>query len=602
MRAPALTGISGWLLGYALAACVVLTLANEVTLFRRAAGWIQLLVVVAFSVPLAFGLARVLWPRIERWIAGQGPIGSRRGLFGIAALSALLLVAVPTRGAPAVVLAQWGCLTAVLLVVTTWLLRWDREPGPVRAWEGWGHATLPVASWLFWLWALAPGLLSSDSADQWIQAGHGRLLDYHPIMHTLLLRGVRQVWDSPAGVGLLQILSMGALVGWGLRELRLSGLGRAGAWVSAALLALLPVFSTHAITVWKDVPYGIALLGITTVLFRLASGRPVRPSQWVLLVVFTAMAWLVRHNGAPVLLGVFVALVLLLPRGRRATSIWVAVAVVLLAVGSKHRVKQAYAAPDFTKELALVGFLGAHVAHGTPLSADEAAILEDIHPLSSRWNYSCLSNVPTVWGGQFDSAALDRHAPGLSRLTARLTLRNPWPVLKHIRCASSLLWEIRPQKAPALGTAMYFHGKKLETIYEAPGSPTPAFPSPSLAEGLARFVERTLSPSASWLIWRPALALWVLLLGCALACWRAGSPRALFVLAPAAVHTAALALVIPNPDVRYQFGVTLIAAVLGVGFWGGAKIPPAVAASDAEAPAGPDGLPDSTQEQERRLA
>jgi len=555
-----------------LAAALVLT--EEVAYLRASGPWLRLAASILAAVPLAVWTQRqvVPWAR-ARYEVTERPTG--RWVLGCAAIAAILVVVFPSRSRAIVAIAQALCLTIVVYALAPAVIRGPRSIAtPVGRWEGLDYSLPPVLVWLVWLVIFFPGIMSADSTDQWAQAGLGRLNDFHPVVHTALVRLLRWVWDSPAIVALFQILGIGALVGWGLRELRLSGLSRTGAWISSGLLAVLPVYSTMAITLWKDIPFGAALLGLTILLFRIAAGRPLGALQWGLVVALAGFASVLRHNGAPIVLGLMAALFLLLPKRQRWASVAVGVASVLIALGVRQAVIKNFPVTRFTPEIALIGVLGSHVAHGTPMSDAERVILDDIHPVESKWAYSCFSNVPTIWGsGDFDWAAFRRHAPVMRALAVDLTLRDPRPTLSHIRCASSMIWEIFPRGAPLTGIGFNVHPDgSVSTIVKAAGVPPSAPPSEQLLKLAATGVQHSLRPKLAWVIWRPALASWLLLLGCLAACLRSGNWRLMAVLLPLLVHTGALGLVITAPDVRYQYGGLLLAALFGVGFFLGVRV------------------------------
>jgi hypothetical protein len=74
--------------------------------------------------------------------------------------------------------------------------------------------SMPQAlSYLGALLLFYPGIMTSDSLDQWLQADTGLLNDWHPPMHTLLEAGLRLLWDSPACIALFQALALAASPG-----------------------------------------------------------------------------------------------------------------------------------------------------------------------------------------------------------------------------------------------------------------------------------------------------------------------------------------------------------------------------------------------------
>lgn len=477
--------------------------------------------------------------------------------------------ALPQRGAAFARLlfhaAHVVVLSALLLAVGLWLLgrRGAGRPQALAAYERWIYGVPPLLVWTCWLILLFPGLMSSDSTDQWLQAQRGQLGDFHPVAHTFLILLLQKLWYSPAIVASVQILVLSALVAWGCAGLRRAGTPRWAAWTSSGMMALAPINGAMAITLWKDVPFSIAVLVLALLMVHVSEGRRWTHSQQILLLVAGVFALLMRHNGAPVVLGAYLGLLLL---RREAWRRW-SVALLVTFVGSmaiRTLLLRAYDVPRIQQSVALIGMLGGHVAGGTTLTDEEQAILSDIHPLDDQWRYNCASNVPTIWGGRFRFEGLERHQDRLPALLARLTARNPEPVLAHVACASSVLWKISQGGRDFInGPAVGAHADgTYSTIYPAEGAPHFQPPSPQLARRVLDGLSATLERDLVWLMWRPALPFYLLVLACIAACLRRRSPRPLAVLLPLLAHTAVLVPLIPSPDIRYQYPAFLLAMML----------------------------------------
>lgn len=154
-------------------------------------------------------------------------------------------------------------LTAALLLLATWRPQARSRVLP------WFWYTLPcVVVWSCTLLVFFPGLMSSDSLDQWDQMLRGKYNDVHPAFHTLTMWLITRVWLSPAAVALAQIGALALVCGLTVRELALLGVSR---WVQVVLIvlfALSPVNNLMVITLWKDIPYAIALLCVFWMLLR----------------------------------------------------------------------------------------------------------------------------------------------------------------------------------------------------------------------------------------------------------------------------------------------------------------------------------------------
>ncbi|MBJ6764048.1 hypothetical protein JGU66_25020 [Myxococcaceae bacterium JPH2] len=566
------------------------------------------------TAALGFLSYRWLLPRLSKAMEHFTPRGRGLWLSACGGLSFLLLRALPLH-APAAPdafplgsdssvwnlafhSAHWLTLGAVLLSLG--LVCSTRAPStaasvPLRG-AGFIHAIPLVVMGTVWLLALFPGMMSSDSSDQWHQALRGdQFADAHPVFHTYTIRLLQKLWASPAMVGIAQILGLAAVVAFGCATLARAGVSSVVIAVTAGLMALAPVNGAMLITLWKDIPFSLCILMMTLMLFR-ASANPDEPWRWPFwagLAVLGAMTMLFRHNGVPAVLGVALALWVLRPR-KYVSVMALVCATFVLAAGTRTALFRAYSATSMSSgALVLAGHLGAHVAAGTELLPEEQTILSEIHPLDDKWHYNCFSNVPTLWDGRFSYAATARHSRALPGLLARLTWRNPSATLAHVACVTSLMWKIEQGRDPLYALALWIpYDQPPKTIdpVEAEVRAEPVLPN--FGARMLQWIVRSLQPDMSWLFWRPALPLYLALLACAVACVRQRNWRHGAILLPLLMHTAALVLLIPAPDMRYQYPVFLIALMLVPTWLAGTRASrPAANAGTAAAPAAPTSTP-----------
>ncbi|MHC0432879.1 GtrA family protein [Streptomyces sp. O3] len=184
-----------------------------------------------------------------------------------------------------------------------------------------------------------PGFLSQDSVEQWLQAeGVRPVTDWHPPVMALLWRTLVDVTGALAAMAALQ-----AAVLWGtLWVLAVVVWKRTGSRPLSLLvlaIGLAPHVMTFTGVVWKDTHMAYALLAACAVALlarELPAGRD--RTRWALLalgVLFLGYAILVRKNGFPAVVPVFVLLVLALwPKpGRRRWLIAVGSLLAVTAVG-----------------------------------------------------------------------------------------------------------------------------------------------------------------------------------------------------------------------------------------------------------------------------
>jgi hypothetical protein len=176
------------------------------------------------------------------------------------------------------------------------------------------------------------------------------------------------------------------------------------------------------------------------------------------------------------------------------------------------------------------------------------------------------------------------------RLAVDLDFRYPKTALKHLVGSSSYLWRILPvPPEETYGVCLWLDDKRqvhtMDTRFD-----TFAFPPQSLFPDwqwpVAAAIEHSyLSPPWSWLLWRPALYLYVGLAASLVAVARGRSLAWLLVLAPVLLNTASIALLAACQAHRYGYPLQLVVMVVaGFLFLGVPRKPTAAAGSAAAAP------------------
>jgi hypothetical protein len=461
-------------------------------------------------------------------------------------------------------LADWVSLSALALAVTAAAVAWRPARAASVVALHW-YAAPCLVVWSVSLLAFWPGMMSSDSVNQWGQMLSGQYYDYHPFAHTLTIWLVTRVWLSPAAYALAQIGALAFTFALAMRELALAGVSRRVQMALTALFALSPVNNVMVITLWKDIPYAIALLGLFWMLLRvwragcgwLHSRRAV-----ALAAVLVAAVALFRHNGPPVALLTLLAFLIV---GRDVPMRQVALIggwALILVLGVRGVV---YSALDVKPMLPWVARqmqihqLGAYAAHSTQLDDADRALLERLLPLDEwRRRYSCYTvNTlvhlsPTVRRRFFDT-----YVNAYTDLWLRLVVRDPATLIRHQWCLTSLIWRVMQ---PTDGYLYAWH-KTLIDDYGKDVGLTPSSVLPGLRDLLASWLTSLERPEVVWLVWRPATYLYLTLFCVAVFCIRHRSWHTAALAMPTIAQSLVLAMLIVSQSFRYQYPVYLIALV-----------------------------------------
>lgn len=410
-----------------------------------------------------------------------------------------------------------------------------------------------------------PGLMTSDSLDQWSQAGNFAFNSAHPPLYGLFIVAIRSVWDSPAAVALVQAVLFAASCGWLIAVVRRTvDASSFAAWAAAWFTAIFPLLPLTAVTLWKDVPYTAAVIGLTAfVMSALLPGSSqrisVRAAIGLSLIMFCAMA--MRHNGPPVAVAAALAL-FFIARKSRLRVLLALVGAVILMVLLKGPVSDAIGIERRPVSYVLYSHhIAAHLsAKHLPEAASDRALLHQLNTEQPDWAYSCATVNPTLFNPNFDTRTAAAHTSDLLRIWLELAAKRPDVEYDHDLCASGLIWRVIDSDSDPLylsGVGLWAPYGKVKWITGKPGDPVPESKSPALAEFVGHMV---LVPGME-AAFRPALFMYAFIFACAVAMVRRKDLKLSLLLFLPAVHTLFLAVSILAQDARYQ--LPLYAVALG---------------------------------------
>jgi hypothetical protein len=461
-------------------------------------------------------------------------------------------------------LADWVSLSALALTVTAAAVAWRPARAASVVALHW-YAAPCLVVWSVSLLAFWPGMMSADSLYQWGQMLSGQYNDIHPAAHTLTIWLVTRVWLSPAAYALAQIGALAFTFALAMRELALAGVSRRAQMALTALFALSPVNNVTVITLWKDIPYAIAQLGLFWMLLRVwrTGGGWLHSRRAVALAaVLVAAVALFRHNGPPVALLTLLAFPLVgrdVPMRQVALIGGWALILVLGVRGVVYSALDVTPMPPWVARQMQIHQLGAYAAHSTQLDDADRALLERLLPLDEwRRRYSCYGLGPLLYGAPAMNLALfDADVDAYTDLWLRLAVRDPATLIQHQWCLTSLIWRVMQ---PTDGYLYAWH-KTLIDDYGKDVGLTPSSVLPGLRDLLASWLTSLERPEVVWLVWRPATYLYLTLFCVLAASIRRRSLRTLGLALPVLAQSLGWMLVLPMQEFRFQYPVYLIALV-----------------------------------------
>lgn len=430
--------------------------------------------------------------------------------------------------------------------------------------ESLGYTVPTIVAGLALLALFYPGLMTVDSFDQWGQATRGEFNDAHPLPYSFFFVAIRALWDSAAAVALAQLLLFAGAAGWLIAVVRRATDAPGwSAWAASVLLAAYPMTTITAITLWKDVPYTAAVVGLTAfVVGAISLGVPdLKRKRSILTLAMLIFACIsLRHNGPPVGMAALALMAIARPKVWKQLATAGAMAAVVLMLLKGPVTDLVHAKRVNATYVLYSHHIAAHIARGhLPSDAADAALLTDLNGGENDWRYNCALVNSTVFEGSFDVNKASLQSSRLLGIWKDLALARPDIEVDHTICSSGLIWRMQPSYPLYLyGTALSKSGDRVRWIDSKPGDPQEASLAPDLAQRVGAAI---LSPKLTDLteLWRPAAFLYLLCF-LALVAWARGRDlRMLAVPSLAVAHSAVLAIAIVAQDARYQLPVYVIA-------------------------------------------
>ncbi|MBN2678476.1 MAG: hypothetical protein JXR32_10500 [Anaerolineaceae bacterium] len=413
---------------------------------------------------------------------------------------------------------------------------------------------LPMAIvWGVYLLAFFPGMMSADSMVQWGQILTGQFNDHHPIFHTLLLWLLTRITLSPAVIAVAQIIALSLVAGAWLAFFEKVGIKKWVIWIAAFLFAVSPVNGTMVNTLWKDIPYSIAVMGLTLILA---------------LVVFTNGGWVHRYQKAAIL-GIVIALVLLL----RYDGLPLGIGTLLVCVIFYPREWKSWLLSGLICATLYFGVRGPLYSllkvEKTTFLADASLSVIDIAAYSiqgskadqlisafelSNTTWSC-----DIWNGlgpDWRVTDLDQSIP-VYQAAMNLSEHIPGLLLYDYRCSRSLEWIIWDPTGEVRNTS------HVEVLVDPnPYGIEPDSIIPGLRDWISDWVITTsYDTSLNWFIWRPPLFLYLQMLITAVLILRNRNIRYSLLSLPVLLQSITFSLILAMPNFRYHYAVYLIALI-----------------------------------------
>lgn len=303
---------------------------------------------------------------------------------------------------------------------------------------------LPV---IFYLIAYNPCIGSSDTVYTMLNAhviGKQPLDDWTSPLYILITKFALIIWDSPYCMVLMQFLFFSLVFADGICYLYERGLPFKTSIGLFLLVGFNPANILQLITIWKDIPYGTALLWMCVLLYKFLTKPEYFAKKWwfyIAIVLDLTLIVLVRLNGIVPFVFAIIALVI---AGRKNKKIYLSVlatiGLVMLIQGPLYSSLGIYHWTTGGKYLGLSqDILGAYYAGGT-VTEDTEEMIEEL-TFNEKDSYAYY---PYNMGNL--SFEMDMPMSGFIRNYLSTFIQNPRLVLNSALCRMDVLYNIFPGK------------------------------------------------------------------------------------------------------------------------------------------------------------
>jgi hypothetical protein len=407
--------------------------------------------------------------------------------------------------------------------------------------------------WGIYLLAYFPGMMSADSMVQWEQVLTGKFVDHHPAFHTFLLWLLTRFYLSPAIIAIAQILALALVAGLWFAFSESLGIRRWLIWLFTIVFAVIPVNGTMVNTLWKDIPYSIAVLGLTLIIARVV----VTKGSWIvslyariILGVTTAMVMLLRHDGLTLGVG---ALALLLVAYPYKWKSWLVSCLIcaFLYFGIRGPIYN-WVGVEKSSTLSEASLsLYSIAAYAIPGSQTDL-LVSSIDFSSPNWSCSIGAN---LFPDKINTDLNRSISP--VRITVNLLHRIPNILAFYGRCSRSLEWIVWDPNGEVRNAS------HVEVLVDPnPYGIQPDSKIPALRAWISDWVTKTShDTSLNWFIWRPAFFLYLNLLVAAVLIIRNHNLRFGLLSVPILIQSITFTLILAEPNFRYHYAVYLVSLI-----------------------------------------
>lgn len=308
--------------------------------------------------------------------------------------------------------------------------------------------------WGYICYMFAPGIMTSDSIDQWNQVQSGVFSDIHSPLHTIIEWSISKIWNSTIAICIFQIVFFAILWTIVCKKLRnnnkVIGIFEI---IGTVLISIMPINYMYAVTLWKDVLYSYIILELILLLYiGIKQDFKYTMIQNIFLGFTLICTMKLRHNG--LIIGLILIPIILIEIWKNTKSkkkiiefvscFFVFFVIIKVVLSSFTIVESATAMNKKWLSIYKVGIL---YQNGAIDKEEDIEILNDIMPLELwdkyTWDYTMNG---LVFSLDMDYNKVNKHKDELWDMMIKYSLKNPKIMFKHYLKLNSVIWQLDEPK------------------------------------------------------------------------------------------------------------------------------------------------------------
>ncbi|WP_438726374.1 DUF6020 family protein [Enterococcus sp. AZ128] len=301
-------------------------------------------------------------------------------------------------------------------------------------------------SWSLYLFVFDPGIMTNDSYNQWRQAnGYLPLSEWHPLIHTYLIKLASYFYYSPSSFLLAQIFFASLLVSFLMKKFLDRGVSPKIIVFITLIYAFYPINGFYFSTLWKDIPYSILLLAFFYYFKELIDSKGLFLNQNRSFLLFLSISFLTiefRKNGAiVVILCLFLALLFLQNRKRIIVTLFLLFIMMSSFSFYNKKVVKAEESPvveALSIPIQQIAYVYSH--DGNTNKADDAYFYSILPEEQWKKNYKSMTVDPIKFSSQFKGEIINENFSGFLKNWFSLLKKNFVSFVKAYLLQTASIW------------------------------------------------------------------------------------------------------------------------------------------------------------------